>query len=161
MASYIKTNVKSSDFSSLSYYIGILIHKISFSFLIFLSIILIISSKVSTNYIEQTKSSVYFIAAPMIYVIEKPVNFSIKFVKSIKNSLILSKENKKLRSENLFFKKKYLESLNIKSENEELKKLLNFANIFNEFAYKTAYIKGNVGGYDSNNIVLFAGKKDG
>ena len=161
MVSYIKTNAKSSDFSSLSYYINVIIHQVSFGFLIFLSVVLIIFSKVNYNHVEQTRNAVYFVATPMIYVIEKPVNFSIKFIKSIKTSLMLSVENKKLRAENLFFKKKYLESLNTYSENEELKKLLNFTNTSDKFTYQSAYIRGNVGGYDSNNIIISAGKKDG
>lgn len=160
MASYIRINAKSSDFSSLSYYISILLHKISFGFLILLSVVLIIFSKVNISHVEQTRQAVYFIATPMIYVIEKPVNFSLKFIKSIKISLTLSEENKKLKAENLFFKKRYLESLNIKSENDELKKLLNFATTSENFEYKTAYIKGNVAGYDSNNIILLSGEEE-
>jgi rod shape-determining protein MreC len=161
MPSYIQTTTKSSDFSSLNYYLSVLLHKISFGFLIFLSVVLIISSKVNNNYIEQTRHAIYFVASPMIDIIGKPVNFSLDFIRSIKTSLTLSEENKKLRTENLFFKKKYLESLNIQSENEELKKLLHFTSISENFDYKTAYIKGNAEGFDSSNIVIMSGKNEG
>ncbi len=150
-----------NDFSSISYYIMVVINKLSFGFLVFISFVLIVFSKSNERYAENVRYAFYFVANPMILTIEKPINFSLWFVKEIKEFAFLANENQKLSVENSYFRKKYVESLNIQSENKELKKLLNFVTYKTEFEYQVAYIKGNVKGQDSKNIVITAGSDDG
>jgi rod shape-determining protein MreC len=149
-----------NDFSSLGYYVMMIVNRLSFGFLVFVSFVLIVFSKTNERYAENVRYSFYFVANPMILVIEKPINFGLWFVKEIKEFAFIAGENKKLLAENNYFKKKYIESLNTQSENQELKKLLNFVTHKTDFEYQVAYIKGNIKGQDSRNIIITAGSDD-
>ena len=150
-----------NDFSSLGYYLMITASRLSFGFLVFFSFVLIIFSKTHERQAETVRYAFYNVATPVIKTIEKPINFGFWLSGKVKKIAFIADENKKLLAENDYFKKKYMESLDVASENEELKKLLNFVTYKTDFEYQVAYIKGNIKGQDSHNIIITSGSDDG
>ena len=108
------------------YYVYIFFSRVFYYLLVILSVLTINIAQSNKNFNTATKNIVLSASKPIFLIAEMPFNALFNFAVSVKNVLLTNIYNKKLTEENIELKKLYLESLAIKAENDNLKKILNF-----------------------------------
>ncbi len=117
---------KTSFANSIAYYLKIICNRIFYTFLIILSILILILQKRDFFVIKNVKELIIFISKPEIKIINSVdsiinnLNYTIYFFSQI------NKNNKILKNENLNLKIRLLKLNILEDENKELKKILNF-----------------------------------
>jgi rod shape-determining protein MreC len=112
------------------------LYKINYYVFILISILLIFFNKKKPEYYTDFRNTILFMSKPLYYVIETPVNLLYDTFDSVKKIIFVYSINAKLEIENIELKEKYLKSKDIESENEKLKKILQFNDILKPL-YKT------------------------
>ena len=108
------------------------------------------------------KENVIFFVRPIYLMAELPFNLMFDFFDGIKDILLTNANNKELREQNILLRKIYLESRDIKSENDNLKKLLNFKDsIKDDYYYLTSKIYSASKNGTSNELILNVSSDDG
>ncbi len=119
---YGKTNFA----SSIAYYLKIVCNRVFYSFLVILSILILILQKKNFHFINNTKQLIIFFSKPEILIVNgidsiiDRLNYTIGFFSQI------NRNNKILKKENLNLKIKLLKLNILEDENKELKNILNF-----------------------------------
>ena len=136
--------------------------KVSFFILIIISIISMKFSISNPNYETFIRNNVIALFKPLYIIAEIPFNLTFDFNKSVKNILLANLRNKRLVEENLLLKDLYLKSLEIKKENENLKKILNYIDHNNtKYKYVVSRIYTEPKLPMLNSIIINVGSDDG
>lgn len=146
----------------LKYYFYTFFLKLFFFILIIISLISMKFSISSKTYDSFVRNNILYIFKPVYLVAKIPFNLTFDFGKSIKNILLTNIRNQRLLEENLLLKDLYLKSLEIKKENENLKKILNFIDHNNtkyKYVVSKIYIEPKIPMLES--VIINVGSDDG
>ena len=135
-------------------------HGFGTTILILFSILLLIMGKVNENSLSIFKSYFLDISSRIQSLIGKPVNSVSDGFYKINDIVFLYSENQNLKQENESLNKWKDLALKLLIENEELKKLLNSANVDSQ-TFKTAKVISNSGGSYVKTITINVGSNDG
>ena len=135
-------------------------HGFGTTILILFSILLLIMGKVNENSLSIFKSYFLDISSGILSLIGKPVNSVSDGFYKINDIVFLYSENQNLKQENESLNKWKDLALRLLIENEELKKLLNSANVDSQ-KFTTAKVISNSGGSYVKTITINIGSNDG
>ncbi len=121
----------SGNTKMMRYYFYTFFLKVFYFLLVVLSIIIINISIMNKNFDLLIRNKILTISKPIFFVAETPFNLLFDFIISVKNLTLTYIINNDLKQENIALKKLYLESLEMKIENENLKQMLNFIDEIN------------------------------
>lgn len=157
-----RNNPSIESIKVLKYYFYTFFLKVSFFILIIFSIIsmnLSISNIKYDNFIRNNTISLF---KPIYTLAKFPFNLTFEFGKNVKNILLTNIRNQRLIEENLLLKDLYLKSLEIKKENENLKKILNYIDHNNtKYKYVVSRIYTEPKLPMINSIIINVGSDDG
>lgn len=157
-----RNNMSLESVKMVKYYFYTLFLKVSFFILIIISIISMKFSISNPNYETFIRNNVIALFKPLYIIAEIPFNLTFDFNKSVKNILLANLRNKRLVEENLLLKDLYLKSLEIKKENENLKKILNYIDHNNtKYKYVVSRIYTEPKLPMINSIIINVGSDDG
>lgn len=157
-----RNNMSLESVKMVKYYFYTLFLKVSFFILIIISIISMKFSISNPNYEIFIRNNVIALFKPLYIIAEIPFNLTFDFNKSVKNILLANLRNKRLVEENLLLKDLYLKSLEIKKENENLKKILNYIDHNNtKYKYVVSRIYTEPKLPMINSIIINVGSDDG
>lgn len=157
-----RNNMSLESVKMVKYYFYTLFLKVSFFILIIISIISMKFSISNPNYETFIRNNVIALFKPLYIIAEIPFNLTFDFNKSVKNILLTNLRNKRLVEENLLLKDLYLKSLEIKKENENLKKILNYVDHNNtKYKYVVSRIYTEPKLPMINSIIINVGSDDG
>lgn len=157
-----RNNMSLESVKMIKYYFYTLFLKVSFFILIIISIISMKFSISNPNYETFIRNNVIALFKPLYIMAEIPFNLTFDFNKSVKNILLANLRNKRLVEENLLLKDLYLKSLEIKKENENLKKILNYIDHNNtKYKYVVSRIYTEPKLPMINSIIINVGSDDG
>lgn len=157
-----RNNMSLESVKMIKYYFYTLFLKVSFFILIIISIISMKFSISNPNYEIFIRNNVIALFKPLYIIAEIPFNLTFDFNKSVKNILLANLRNKRLVEENLLLKDLYLKSLEIKKENENLKKILNYVDHNNtKYKYVVSRIYTEPKLPMINSIIINVGSDDG
>ena len=157
-----RNNMSLESVKMIKYYFYTLFLKVSFFILIIISIISMKFSISNPNYETFIRNNVIALFKPLYIIAEIPFNLTFDFNKSVKNILLANLRNKRLVEENLLLKDLYLKSLEIKKENENLKKILNYIDHNNtKYKYVVSRIYTEPKLPMLNSIIINVGSDDG
>lgn len=157
-----RNNMSLESVKMIKYYFYTLFLKVSFFILIIISIISMKFSISNPNYETFIRNNVIALFKPLYIIAEIPFNLTFDFNKSVKNILLANLRNKRLVEENLLLKDLYLKSLEIKKENENLKKILNYVDHNNtKYKYVVSRIYTEPKLPMINSIIINVGSDDG
>ena len=157
-----RNNMSLESVKMVKYYFYTLFLKVSFFILIIISIISMKFSISNPNYETFIRNNVIALFKPLYIIAEIPFNLTFDFNKSVKNILLANLRNKRLIEENLLLKDLYLKSLEIKKENENLKKILNYVDHNNtKYKYVVSRIYTEPKLPMINSIIINVGSDDG
>ena len=157
-----RNNMSLESVKMVKYYFYTLFLKVSFFILIIISIISMKFSISNPNYETFIRNNVIALFKPLYIIAEIPFNLTFDFNKSVKNILLANLRNKRLVEENLLLKDLYLKSLEIKKENENLKKILNYVDHNNtKYKYVVSRIYTEPKLPMINSIIINVGSDDG
>lgn len=150
-------NFKRNDINyNLQYNLSSTFKKIEMFFLIILSIVMIITSRVNRSFSDNV--TIFFVSCsePIISTISLPFNVVVDLFADFNQLISAKNENIALREENNKFREYYIKTLNIYEENKELKSLLNFISpkVKN---FKSARVVGRTNQIFTNQIFIDAG----
>ena len=138
---YTSSTTSFKNTKVIKYYFIAFFEKIFYFILIIISIFMMNLSISNNNTINLIKENILFVSKPIFIISELPFNLLFNFANGVKNIILTNINNEKLTEENILLRKLYLESRDIKAENENLKKLLNFKdNIKNNYDYITSRV---------------------
>lgn len=120
---------------SISYYVYILLKNILFTFVLLLSLILLVYSKNNKNIENYTKNRILTITYPYAEIINIFDNISSGLTNSFNNFKNIKQINKDLIKQNFELQTKNFKLKILEDENKELKKLLNVLSTKNEIDY--------------------------
>lgn len=136
--------------------------KVFYFLLVVLSIIVInvsVSNK-SVDFIIRDKFLT--ISKPIFVVAETPFNLLFDFIMSIKDLTLTYISNKDLKQENMALKKLYLETLEMRIENSNLKQMLNFVDSIKvQYNFITSKVYLSSKNNMENSLFLNIGSNDG
>lgn len=155
MKQYVKIE-KPAGTISFSKSLALVFAKIETLFFSFLCIILIITSKINPTFTNSISFFFVDISIPIIKTTTAPFNFVINLSQNLSELSKAKKENKLLREELANLKKIQIQAINISQENEELKKILNFA-YSKTTTFKTAKIVGRTNEIFNQKLYINAG----
>ena len=135
-------------------------HGFGTTILILFSILLLIMGKVNENSLSIFKSYFLDISSGILSLIGKPVNSVSDGFYKINDIVFLYSENQNLKQENESLNKWKDLALKLLIENEELKKLLNSANVDSQ-KFTTAKVISNSGGSYVKTITINIGSNHG
>jgi len=149
--------------NTLKYYTYVVLNKISYYVFLILSVVMMNISISSKSFDMILREGILFVFEPIAYLVELPFNALSSVLSYVWDLVLINARNKELIAENISLKELHLKSLDIQSENENLKKILNFKDNTNkQYDFLTAKIytkpKNN---YTSNQLVLNVGSNDG
>lgn len=157
-----RNNMSLESVKMVKYYFYTLFLKVSFFILIIISIISMKFSISNPNYETFIRNNVIALFKPLYIMAEIPFNLTFDFNKSVKNILLANLRNKRLVEENLLLKDLYLKSLEIKKENENLRKILNYVDHNNtKYKYVVSRIYTEPKLPMINSIIINVGSDDG
>lgn len=157
-----RNNTSLESVKMIKYYFYTLFLKISYFILIILSIISMKFSVLSPKYESFIRNHTIALFKPLYIMAEIPFNLTFDFNRSVKNILLANLRNKRLVEENLLLKDLYLKSLEIKKENENLKKILNYIDHNNtKYKYVVSRIYTEPKLPMINSIIINVGSDDG
>lgn len=156
MKQYVKVE-KSFSNHSFSRSIYLVFHKIENLFFCFLCILLMILSQLNPSLTNRISFFFTNISLPIVQIAQFPFALITNASSNIHELSIAKSENQELKQELSKLKRIQIESINIKQENQELKKILNFA-YAKAINFKTAQIVGRTNDIFNQNIFINAGK---
>ena len=157
-----RNNISLESVKVIKYYFYTLFLKVSFFILVIISIISMKFSISNPNYETFIRNNVIALFKPLYIMAEIPFNLTFDFNKSVKNILLANLRNKRLVEENLLLKDLYLKSLEIKKENENLRKILNYVDHNNtKYKYVVSRIYTEPKLPMINSIIINVGSDDG
>jgi rod shape-determining protein MreC len=135
-------------------------NKISYFLLLILNIFCL--AKESNIVSQTTKETILFIVKPIYYIVEIPTNFIYDIGKEIKNLIFTYSNNKKLSQENTELRRIYYNSLDVKNENENLKKMLKFVDFIDDsYDYVSTKVYLNIKNSNNHSLLVNVGKNNG
>lgn len=136
---------------------GLIFGKIETVFFCFLSIFFLITSRINEGFYQDISFAFNSISMPVVKVVSFPFNATINLLTDFNALVNAKKENKELKEELEKMRSFYIRSLNIHSENKELKKILNFVTPRSS-NFKAARIIGKSHQMFSQKVLIDAGK---
>ena len=118
-----------------------------------------VSNKNFDNFIRE---KVLFVSKPIFITAELPFDLLYNCINGVKNILLTNIINKDLTEQNIRLRNLYIESRDIKTENENLKKLLNFkGEIERNYNYVSSRVYADPKTGLNNSLILNIGSDDG
>lgn len=146
----------------IEYYFTAFFEKIFYFILLIISIFAMNISISNKNFDGFVREKTLFMFKPVFFVAEFPFNVIFNSINGFKNLILTNTINKDLTAQNIQLKKLYIESKDIKTENKNLKKLLNFkGEIEKNYNYITSRIYSNSKTGLNNSLFLNLGSDDG
>ena len=144
------------------YYFYAFFGKTFYFILLVLSIIIMNVSASNKNIDGFVRENVLVLSKPFFAVAEFPFNVLFDFTHGIKNMLLTNAINRDLVKQNIQLKKLYLESIDTKIENKNLKKMLNFkGEIEKDYNYVSSRIYADPKTGLNDSLILNIGTNDG
>lgn len=163
--SLFKGSYANSSFQNtkvIKYYFYAFFVKIFYFILLIICMITMNISISNKNFDGFIREKVLMISKPIFIIAELPFNLFFDFTYSIKNILLTNIINKDLTEQNIHLKKLYIESRDIKTENENLKKMLNFkGEIEKDYGYISSRVYADPKTGLNNSLILNIGTNDG
>ncbi len=163
--SLFKGSYSNSSFQNtklIRYYFYVFFGKVFYFILLIISIVTMNISISNKSFDGFVREKVLIVSKPVFIIAELPFNLLFDFTDSIKNILLTNIINKDLTEQNIHLKKLYIESRDIKTENENLKKLLNFkGEIEKDYDYISSRVYANPKTGLNNSLILNIGTNDG
>lgn len=160
--SYKSNTVASSNTKVIMYYFVVFFQKFFYFLLIILSIFMIRLNTRNIKMVGNIKRNVLYLSKPIFVISETPFNLVFDFINTVKKIILINKNNKKLIEENILLKKMYIQSRDIKAENDNLKKMLNFVDeIDNDYDYVTSRVYNVTKNGMTNVLTLNVGSNNG
>jgi len=125
-----------------------------------LALTFIVLDRAGVKPVQQFKMVVLETASPLIEALSQPVYFVRDLLENLEHLAELRTENEALRIEVTALKRSMIELNNLKSENQVLKKQLNFIPE-NSFGFITARVIADGSGSFARSVIVKAGEKDG
>lgn len=157
---YLNSKKSGSNGYIIQHSFGIIFRKIEAFVLITLCVSLIITSKINSEF--QRKVSHFFVAAslPMVHFVSFPFELLISFSDGLNDLILAKSENQYLKQELDNLRSFYISSINIRQENKELRKILNFVSS-RAINFKVAKVIARTDSVFGNQLFLGVGKGDG
>lgn len=156
------SNSSNDNLKLIRYYFYVFFEKLLYFILIVLTFILLYLGQSNRKIDFAIRDSVLYVSKPIYTIAELPFNLLFDFVSSVKNILLTNIINKDLAYENSKLRELYLESVDIKHENEKLKKILNFKDgLDNSYDFISSKVYSNSKTGNSNKFTVNIGKNDG
>lgn len=159
-----KSNYNNNSFQNtkvIKYYLYALFSKTFYFALVVLSVVVINISISNIKFDSIVRNSVLFMTRPIFVIAEAPFNLFFDFLVGTKNLVLTNFQNRRLIEENIALKKLYIESLDTKTENLNLKKLLNFKNSIDEkYTFVTSRLYINSKNGMNETIIIGSGSSD-
>lgn len=111
---------------SLGHDVNVFFKKIEFAFFFFLSVVVIVTSKLNTDFSKNVSEKFVNLSVPIVQTASFPFNATVNLLTNFQDLVEASKENTALKVENTQLKALYIKSLHIAQENKQLKKSLGF-----------------------------------
>lgn len=134
--------------------------KVETVFFIILCLILLISSKLQSNFSKDLSFSFVSVSIPIVKFSAFPFNTIINLLTDFHELVDAKKENKTMKEELTKLRSFYIESLNIHQENKELRSILNFVTSKSS-NFKVARVIGRSHQIFNQKIFIDAGKNRG
>ncbi len=109
---------------------------------------------------EKARTGTTDLFAPLLSAINKPFYQAAEYVRAASGIASLQAENLRLQQENARLRDWYQSALSLKSENENLQKLLNIK-VEPTYGYITARVIADAGNAFAKSLLVLAGAKDG
>ncbi|MFM7703065.1 MAG: rod shape-determining protein MreC [Alphaproteobacteria bacterium] len=151
---YFDQNTKSNLIIKHSF--NLIFRKVEAIFFVFLSIILLVTSRVNKDYTNKINEFFINVSSPIVSIVSFPINTSFDLILNFNQLILAKKENEKLKSELIKLQNFYISSLGIHQENKELRNALNFVKSKTE-NYKIARIIGISNKIFDNKILIDSG----
>ncbi|MFM7556971.1 MAG: rod shape-determining protein MreC, partial [Alphaproteobacteria bacterium] len=151
---YFDQNTKSNLIIKHSF--NLIFRKVEAIFFVFLSIILLVTSRVNKDYTNKINEFFINVSSPIVSIVSFPINTSFDLIVNFNQLILAKKENEKLKSELIKLQNFYISSLGIHQENKELRNALNFVKSKTE-NYKIARIIGISNKIFDNKILIDSG----
>lgn len=148
------------NFSLAKYYFIVLFNKLFYSILIALAITLMVISHKNKELDFYIRENIIIITRPVVRILEYPVNIFAKTVLEIRDFVFAKRDNEILKEKNRDLEILYRGSLNIKNENLNLQKILNFVEENSFYNYKSSKIYYTSRNSVINKIIIRAGGRD-
>lgn len=123
---HFKPEKKARANYSLGYDFGLFFKKIEFASFFFLSVAVIVTSKLNADFSKNISEKFINISIPIVETASFPFNATVNLLTNFQDLVEARKENIALKVENTQLKALYVNSLHIRNENEHLRKLLGF-----------------------------------
>lgn len=159
MKQYLNFTPKKSTLS-LEQSFSLVFKKIEVLLFCFLCVILIIASRISENFNQDTSAIFIDLSTPIVNTISFPFNATINILTDFNELVLAKKENKLLKDELEKMRAYYISTLNVHQENKDLKESLNFVKD-KSTNYRVAQIISQSSQLFNNNMIIDAGKNRG
>lgn len=140
--------------------VKVLVSRISFALLLAVSVTLIILSRSKNAAVEQVRSAVVDVAAPVLDVLSRPVDAFHGFVDWTGDLMFLYDENQRVREENSRLLQWQAVARRLERENQRYRSLLK-VRTERAVPFVTARIVADAGGSFVRAVLLGAGRRDG
>lgn len=125
MSSHLNFSKRRANYS-FKHSFDIVFQKVETVFFTFLCIVLIMASRLESNFTKELSFSIVGFSAPIIKIATYPFNSTITLISDFNELVEAKEENKKLKEEIEELRSFYIKSLDIYQENRALRKILNF-----------------------------------
>ncbi len=160
MKEYLNFNYNNVSNYSLQHHFGQIFRRIELALFTFLSLVFLITSKVSDNFAQDVSYLFVDVSLPIVRTVALPFNTAINLLVNFQELIDAKKENRNLKEENERLRSQYIKALNINNENQELKDLLKFV-IPKSTDYKVAKVIGRTHGLFNQKLFLSKGSAEG
>lgn len=143
--------------TSMKYYVLAAFEKLELLFFSILAVFLIFTSRINPDFTNDISYKVIRISSPIASIIEAPFKIGSKIIRGTKYLVFIKQENDRLLKENTKIQTLHAEAINIQKENEQLKKITNFAEKY-EIEYKTARVIYKTDSAEILSVLINAGK---
>ena len=151
---------KSRATYSVKHSINLVFDKIETVFFTFLCLVFLVTSKLNSNFSQNVSFSIISISMPVVKLAALPFNSVINLLSNFEELVNAREENEALKEEIEKFRSFYIQSLNIHSENKELKAALNFISL-RSMNFKAANLIGRSHQVFGQKLFIDAGKNIG
>lgn len=145
-----------SDYS-LSHTFGQIFKKIEIGFFILLSLLFIVLSKNTKNFADNISFFFIEVTSPVVAITSFPFNTTVELLTNFEELVSAKEDNEKLKEENEKLKALLVKTIDIKSENDELRNLIKLVEE-KKSDFVAAHVVGRTQGLFSQKIFLDKGK---
>lgn len=135
------------------------VNRVVFSIFVFISLVLMILERQYPVVPKFIRTTVVDVSLPFLEVLSLPIDGIIYMGTHLEDLSTINEKNSFLRKENERLRARYLEAIQMKAENIELRKLLNIVHHKDPFTI-SARIVGNVRGAFMDTAIINAGKEN-